>query len=249
MKKNPSLEMLLVDRTQSELGPTMRNVLTRARALVLNADYRPISVLPPSVIDWQEAITKVWNGLIDVVEVYDDIAIPSTAMTFRAPAVLRSRKMVKRKHEVHFSRLNVFMRDHYTCQYCGAKGMGVELAEANFRIRRRVELTYDHARPRSAGGKTEWENILTACTACNSEKGSKLNFRKPIRPPRRPSYAELASFAVQQPLTIPCEKWATYLGWKGPLFVHTPMDEQYAIVDLGHGNYSREHRETDVSSV
>lgn len=243
-----NLELLRVGR--EHIMPQIREILGRAKVLVLNPDYRPVSVLPPSVLSWDEAMNKISTGDISVAETYDDIAVPSASSAFLLPAVLVRNRASKRKQEVHFSRHNVFMRDAYRCQYCGKDGQGVELNEVDFRIRRRTELTYDHHNPRTKGGKTEWENIVTACTACNSEKGSRTNFRRPLRLPRKPTYSELAAFAIRQPISIPCEKWAPYLGWKGPIYVHTPLDDQYALVDDGFGNYTRgDTTRTDESSV
>lgn len=235
----PQIKNLLVDRIHSGATPAARKVIDQARCLVLNADGRPISVLPPSTIDWQEAISKIWSSDIDVIEVYDNIVIPSPSITLRAPAVLMSKKYIRRKREVHFSRHNVFMRDGYKCQYCGASGTGTELTETFYKVKRLMDLTYDHAVPRMQGGKTVWENILTACSPCNEAKGSKMNFKAPLRKPRKPSYDELASFAIKQPLTIPTEKWAQYLGWQGELYVHDPFGEQYRLVNDGFGSYSR----------
>ena len=61
---------------------------------------------------------------------------------------------------VTFSRRNVFKRDHYTCQYCGAQP-GSE------------ELTIDHVLPRSQGGMSSWENCVLACMACNKRKADR----------------------------------------------------------------------------
>jgi len=241
------IQLLVSDEIRGDLS---EQPLDRARVLVLNSDYRPISVMPPSVVDWKEAMVKIWNGSIEIVEVYDDIYIQAASMVLKAPAVLRSQRFVRRKHEVHFSRHNVFMRDHYTCQYCGKKGTALELEETFYRIRRTAELTYDHHVARTHGGRTEWDNILTACSPCNERKGSKTKFNAPLRPPRKPTYGELAPFAIQQPLTIPTQKWASYLGWKGPLYVHDPHGDQYSLKDLGHGNYTRgDDVETDESST
>jgi 5-methylcytosine-specific restriction endonuclease McrA len=85
---------------------------------------------------------------------------------------------------VIFSRRNIFKRDHYTCQYCGAQP-GSE------------ELTVDHVVPRSQGGVSSWENCVLACVACNKRKAdrtpeqARMRVRKqPVRPTWKPLYAD-----------------------------------------------------------
>lgn len=80
------------------------------------------------------------------------------------------------KREVRFSRLNILIRDNYTCQYCG------EQLKKN-------QLNLDHVVPRSRGGRTAWENVVTSCHDCNCRKGGRLPpeagltlVRKPYRP-------------------------------------------------------------------
>ncbi len=79
---------------------------------------------------------------------------------------------------VQFNRRNIFMRDHYTCQYCGRKPS-------------KDDLTIDHILPKSRGGRTIWENVTLACTACNTKKGSRLLSEcgmMPLKVPKRPSW-------------------------------------------------------------
>lgn len=81
---------------------------------------------------------------------------------------------------VKFNRRNIFLRDHYTCQYCGCQP-------------RESELTIDHILPRSRGGKTTWENVVLACGRCNTRKGSHLPAEcnmHPMRPPRKPTWLQ-----------------------------------------------------------
>jgi len=137
---------------------------------------------PHRVITWQRAIVLLYLGKVEVLEEYDDEApIVAPSITLRAPAVVRLTKAnVSTKNKVRFSRINVFTRDGFRCQYCGE---------------RRVidELNYDHVIPRVRGGKTVWENIVTSCYACNDRKGSrtpreagmKLR-RKPFKPTSLP---------------------------------------------------------------
>lgn len=125
------------------------------RTLLLNASYEPLAI-----VSWQRAVVLVVTGRVEVVEEYD-VDIRSPSIHLKCPSVIRLKKMVKDfKQKVKFSRINVFGRDNFTCQYCGHQP-GIE------------GLTFDHVVPRSSGGKTDWSNIVTACFPCNSKKGSK----------------------------------------------------------------------------
>jgi 5-methylcytosine-specific restriction endonuclease McrA len=139
--------------------------------LVLTPWMSPLMVVP-----WQAAVTMMFLDKVDVLENYDEqIRSPST--TIPMPAVVRLRKAVKdTKTGVKFSRTNVMTRDRFTCQYCGAK---LPMSQLN----------YDHVVPRRLGGKTVWENIVTACYPCNGRKAGRTPemagmrlLRKPFRP-------------------------------------------------------------------
>lgn len=89
-------------------------------------------------------------------------AVRSPCMALRIPRVLllSAYDRVPRR-EIRFSRRNIYLRDANTCQYCG-------------RVFREEELNLDHVVPRDMGGKTNWENIVTACVRCNSRKANRL---------------------------------------------------------------------------
>lgn len=100
-----------------------------------------------------------FTGKVEVVSSHDWKARTVTR-DFEVPAVVRLVRSVKvRPMYVRFSRENVYLRDGYRCQYCGAQ----------FRHR---ELTLDHVVPRCHGGRTTWKNIVTCCVNCNRKKGS-----------------------------------------------------------------------------
>jgi 5-methylcytosine-specific restriction endonuclease McrA len=116
--------------------------------------------LPVKILRWQDAVKMRYEGTADVVAEYED-EIRSPSVTWKTPAVIRLRKMARRdKRAVKFSRVNVYQRDGYRCAYCRKK----------FAAR---ELSYDHVVPRSAGGRTCWQNIVTACRPCNTRKGNR----------------------------------------------------------------------------
>ncbi len=141
------------------------------KTLLLTPWYFPHKVIP-----WESAVTLVFKDKVDVVASYkEEIRSPSTSIMM--PAVIRLRRHIgAMKKGVKFSRTNVFTRDKFRCQYCGDKfAYG--------------KLTYDHVIPRKHGGRTEWDNIVTACTDCNGRKGDRSCDRAgmfPMTDPVRP---------------------------------------------------------------
>ena len=142
------------------------------RTLVLTSWY-----FPHKIVSWEAAVTLVYLNKADVVVTYDDeIRSPSTAI--KMPAVVRLKKKTSAtKRGVKFSRMNVYLRDDFSCAYCKVK-LPVS------------ELTYDHVIPRAQGGRTEWENIVTACYDCNSLKGNRTPDQSgmfPVHLPYKPA--------------------------------------------------------------
>jgi 5-methylcytosine-specific restriction endonuclease McrA len=165
--------------------------------LVLNADGQPVSMIPPSTIQWKEAITYLWLDKVHVLEWYDDWMVRSATWETRVPAVIMLKDMMKRKQTPRFSRYNLYLRDLFTCQYCYT-----QLPTA--------KLTMDHVLPISKGGKTNWENIVTACNPCNGKKGNDERIR-PKSMPYQPNYFELANKRKQIEFTIKHPSWEQFL--------------------------------------
>uniref|UniRef100_A0A0D9WVZ4 HNH nuclease domain-containing protein n=1 Tax=Leersia perrieri TaxID=77586 RepID=A0A0D9WVZ4_9ORYZ len=129
--------------------------LSGFRGLVLDLSYRPVNV-----VCWKRAICLEFMAKADVLEYYDQ-TVSSPSGSFYIPAVLRVPELlqvVKRRRVKHsLSRKNILYRDGFTCQYCSSVD----------------NLTIDHVIPTARGGKWEWENLVTACSRCNSRKGQK----------------------------------------------------------------------------
>ena len=106
-------------------------------ALVLNADYTPLSYYPLSLWSWQTAVKAVFLERVDTVAEYPRI-IRSPSFEMRLPSVIALRQYVKPSAHPAFTRFNLFLRDKFSCQYCGAK----------------EDLTFDHVVPRAYGGRT-----------------------------------------------------------------------------------------------
>ena len=167
-------------------------------ALVLNADFRPLSVSPLSLMDWQDAVKLVCKGAVSVVAEYDK-TIRSTTTSMKIPSVIALREYVRMPMHVAFTRYNVFLRDRFRCQYCGEKKPS-------------HELTFEHVIPRARGGQTTWENIVSACEPCNTAKGDSVDM-KPLRQPRKPTPYELYAARSGYPPNFLHETWLDYLFW------------------------------------
>jgi 5-methylcytosine-specific restriction endonuclease McrA len=168
-------------------------------ALVLNADYRPLSYYPLSLWPWQETIKAVFLGRVDVVSTYDTV-IHSPSLEILLPSVVSLKSYVAQDRAPAFTRFNLFLRDGFSCQYCG----------------RGEDLTFDHLLPRSRGGRTTWENILTACASCNLAKGGKTPAEAAMRPrrqPCRPTMYQLQERGRRFPPNHLHESWLDYLYW------------------------------------
>ncbi len=112
------------------------------------------------VISWQRALTLFFLGKVEVVEEYDQ-EIRSVSVTLKMPAVVRLLRYVQLgKKRPPLNRPNILARDNASCQYCGI-------------ILSSREATLDHVVPRSQGGTTCWENVVTACSNCNRKKGGR----------------------------------------------------------------------------
>jgi len=180
--------------------------LDRHPALVLNADYQPLRMLPLSILRWQETAKAVLSGKAVVVDTYPNVYVRSVGMDMPVPSVIALREYAPTgKARPAFTRRNVFLRDGYRCQYCG-------------QLFRTSELTLDHVEPRCLGGKLNWENTVTCCNKCNCRKGClrpnqlhKVGM-KLLSTPRCPSLFELASEATKFVPRRVHPTWAPFLG-------------------------------------
>jgi len=172
-------------------------------ALVLNADYRPLSYYPLSVWCWQDAIKAVFLDRVNIVSNYDTV-VRSPSFEMALPSVVSLKSYIKPARFPAFTRFNVFLRDKFECQYC-TDGQ---------------DLTFDHVIPRARGGKTTWDNVVTACAPCNLRKGSKLPREcdmHPAKSPKQPTVMELHANGRHFPPNYLHESWQDYLYWDSEL--------------------------------
>jgi 5-methylcytosine-specific restriction endonuclease McrA len=168
-------------------------------ALVLNADYRPLSYYPLSLWSWQDAVKAVFMDRVNIVSEYDRV-VRSPSFEFRLPSVVSLKTFIKPARYPAFTRFNVFLRDRFSCQYCGDRN----------------DLTFDHLLPRSKGGHTTWENVVTACAPCNLKKGGHQVDEVsmwPAQKPVRPTVHELHRNGRLFPPNYLHDSWQDYLYW------------------------------------
>lgn len=123
------------------------------KVVVLSRDYIPLMYC-----DMHRAITLVYLKKAEIVKESGDF-LRSVSDRFPIPRIIRLLSKLVRQvtPRVTYTRKNIHIRDNYTCQYCGSTST----------------LTLDHVMPVSRGGKSSWENVVTACYPCNSRKGSR----------------------------------------------------------------------------
>jgi 5-methylcytosine-specific restriction endonuclease McrA len=141
--------------------------------LVVNQTYEPVGV-----VAWEKAIELLVKGKADVLVAYDRL-VRSVSLVFALPKVVRLRRFVqfRAKERGIYRKREVFERDSWSCQYCGAAVCA-------------RTATIDHVVARSRGGPTSWTNTVTACRSCNFRKADRtleeagMTLRtKPARPP------------------------------------------------------------------
>lgn len=176
-------------------------------ALVLNANFMALSYHPISTWSWQNALKAVFMDRVTVVSEYDEF-IRSPSWKMRLPSVIALKEYVPRPSTVAFTRFNVFLRDRFTCLYCG-KRLPAD------------QLTFDHVIPRSHGAKTTWLNTATACEECNTRKANRTPRQAGmvlLRVPHQPTHQELDAIARTMPRPRNLHKeWIDYLYWDSEL--------------------------------
>lgn len=125
------------------------------KTLVLNSTYEPLMTL-----SWERAMALIFLNKVQVLESYE-AEIRSAHKSHPVPAVIRLTSRVSMwKRSVRFSRKAIYLRDEYTCQYCGLQPPT-------------SQLTLDHVIPKSKGGAKCWTNIITSCYDCNLKKANR----------------------------------------------------------------------------
>ena len=160
------------------------------RVLILNSDYTPMMVC-----SMQRAVILVFLGKSELIHEDKEQQLRTVDKVFPLPLVIRLIRYVHIPYKiVSLTRNNVFKRDDYACQYCGKK----------------EHLTIDHVTPRSKGGKSAWDNLVTACSRCNSLKGNNTPIEADMKLKKIPYRPTYASFLLNFSGYV-CEEWLPYL--------------------------------------
>jgi 5-methylcytosine-specific restriction endonuclease McrA len=159
------------------------------KVLVLNQSYQPITITTV-----KKAVTLTWRNKVEMVETSDQV-LHSPSMEYPMPVVIRLKNNVRYNpfRRVELNRRNLFKRDKNTCVYCGSK----------------ENLTVDHVVPRSRGGKTTWDNVVTACHPCNNKKDNKMPEDVGLKLKIQPKQPNHLIFLTEE--TKLHEKWKPYL--------------------------------------
>ena len=171
-------------------------------ALVLNADFRPLSYFPLSLWCWQDAIKATFLNRVNILSEYET-EVHSPSLSIKLPSVISLKEYVSPQRNPAFTRFNVFLRDNFTCQYCYKKFPA-------------KELTFDHLIPKSKNGRTVWDNVVSACTICNLKKGSRALDDTDLyilKFPQQPSINELHKNGKNFPPNYLHKSWRDFLYW------------------------------------
>ncbi|MEN8182588.1 MAG: HNH endonuclease [Myxococcota bacterium] len=192
--------------------------------LVLNRSFLPIHIT--SV---RRAFTLLYQGIARAVnEEYrtfdfaswselsvarDADSVGSVRGRIRVPRVivLTAFDRIPKRH-VRFSRLNIYARDEFTCQYCGEQPP-------------RSELNLDHVVPRSLGGKSTWENVVCSCLDCNRRKGGRTPPQARLRLRRKPLRPHWTPFVNLMLATVRYQEWRPFLNIVDASYWNTELVE------------------------
>ena len=168
-------------------------IILASPVLVLNLNYVPINVSTA-----RRAIVLVNKGKAELLENHRG-EIHTVVAIFHVPSIIRLVYLVKRPYAPRkISKKEIFLRDSYTCQYCGKKGQ---------------DLTLDHVVPRRQKGPHTWENVVAACSKCNLHKAGRTPIEAGMRLNREPRVPQPNPYRVLQNRTI-LEEWRPYLPWQ-----------------------------------
>jgi 5-methylcytosine-specific restriction endonuclease McrA len=171
--------------------------MTNSSVLVLNQNYEPLNVC-----NARRAFVLVDRGKAEVLE-HNHGLLRTATQTYPLPSVIRLIYLIRRpRPQMRLTRREVFQRDHYTCQYCG---------------RRSKDLTLDHVVPRHRGGAHTWENLVSACKACNHRKAGRTPDEARMKLRREPYRPKATSYNIFQQYLVQQDSWRKFIpGWETP---------------------------------
>lgn len=145
------------------------------RCIVLNGDFSFLNT-----VSWRRGLRLFLTGKSEVLKYGDKVIRCADGSELKIPLVVRLIKVIRMiyKNCVPYSKRNIMVRDGHRCMYCGAT----------------EKLTIDHMIPASRGGKTSFENCITACQPCNNKKGNKTPSEARMFPQRQPHCPTISEF-------------------------------------------------------
>lgn len=162
-----------------------------AEVLVLNQNYEPLNVC-----NARRAVVLIDRGKAEVLE-HGRGAIRTPSVSLPVPSVIRLMCLIKRpRPRRKLTRREIFLRDHYTCQYCG---------------KQTKELTLDHVIPRHRGGKHLWENLVSACPACNRRKAGRNPAEAHMRLLSQPERPRFTSYFIYHRHLQTQQNWLKFI--------------------------------------
>jgi 5-methylcytosine-specific restriction endonuclease McrA len=169
--------------------------------LVLNQNYEPLNVCTV-----RRALVLLDRGKAEIVENGRGY-LHTPTLRLPVPSVIRLVYLIRRpRPNGRLTRRDVFLRDAYTCQYCGKQTR---------------DLTLDHVTPRHRGGTHDWENVVAACRACNHKKAGRTPQEAHMRLLRRPTRPPNFHYRIFYPYLGQQVEWRKFIpGWESvPLFL------------------------------
>ena len=188
-----------LDHDGSGAGPLRRGAALPGRltapVLVLNLNYVPVNVCTV-----RRAIVLVAKGKAEMLEQRPDaVSIRTFSAALAAPSIIRLVYLVKRPFAPRrLSKKEVFLRDHYTCQYCGQRSQ---------------HLTLDHVVPRRQRGPHTWDNVVAACSRCNLHKAGRTPEEANMQLRRPPTAPQPNPYRILENRTI-LDEWRQFIPWQ-----------------------------------
>ena len=174
------------------MPPVITTQRTKLPVLVLNLNYVPINVCTA-----RRAIVLVGKGKAELLENHRG-EVHTVTSIYDVPSIIRLIYLVKRPFAPRkLSKKEIFLRDQYTCQYCG---------------KRTQDLTLDHVVPRRQHGAHTWENVVAACSRCNLRKAGRTPSEASMKLMREPRTPQPNPYRMLQNYVI-LEEWRPYVPW------------------------------------
>jgi 5-methylcytosine-specific restriction endonuclease McrA len=183
--------------------------LDQARALVLNADFRPLRIAPVSTYSWQDAVSAALSDRVNVLAEYD-LEVHAQEFSMRVPSVISLRDYVDLDRPAAVTRQNMYAYYGPFCAFCGDRFSTSELTidhvipKSRFSIEKRHEANHP-------------ENLVLACVSCNGRKGARTPQEARMRlriTPRQPTIAEINAKAMQfLKKDVMPKNWLDWLYW------------------------------------